>query len=98
MRFKYKETFVIYSTERMSRNSEQVCTEIQRTMNLKFLSSFDQCMAIWQTFKKGIFGKELKDEFPREYEIVFNTFKDSGMDNVQMSTLQFPTFLKVQGY
>ena len=73
----------------MSRNSEQVCKEIQRTMNQKFLSSFDQCMAIWQTFKKGIFGKELKDEFPKEYEIVFNTFKDSGMDNIQMSTLQF---------
>jgi Dual specificity phosphatase, catalytic domain len=74
---------------KMSRHSEQVCKEIERTMNQKFLSPFDQCMGIWQTFKKGIFGKELKEEFPEEYQIVFTIFKESGMDNVQMCTLQF---------
>ena len=79
----------------MSRNSEQVCKEITRTMNQKFMSEFDQCMAIWQTFKKGIFGKELKEEFPQEYEIVFKIFKESSLDNVQMSTLQFlSSFIK----
>lgn len=73
----------------MSRNSDQVCKDIQRIVTQKYTNSFDQCMSIWQTFKKGIFGKELKEEFPKEYEIVFNVFKENGVENIQLSTLVF---------
>jgi hypothetical protein len=73
----------------MSRNSDQVCKDIQRIANQKYTNSFDQCMSIWQIFKKGIFGKELKEEFPKEYDIVFNLFKEIGADNIQLSTLTF---------
>ena len=73
----------------MSRNSDQVCKDIQRIVSQKYANSFDQCLSIWQTFKKGIFGKELKDEFSKEYDIIYNVFKESGVENVQLSTLMF---------
>lgn len=75
----------------MARNSEQVVKEIQRNINQKYVSvnSFEQCMGIWQIFKKGMFGKELKEEFPCEYEIIYKIFKEINIDNIQLSTLHF---------
>lgn len=74
----------------MARNSEQVLKEIKRITNQKYgITPFEQCLTIWQLFNKGMFGQEIKDEFPREYEIVYNVFRNNGMNNVQLSTLQF---------
>lgn len=75
----------------MSRNSEQVVKEIERVINQKYVNydSFEQCMAVWQVFKKGMFGKEIKEEFAAEYEIIYKIFKELKIDNIQLSTLHF---------
>lgn len=75
----------------MARNSEQVVKEIQRVINQKYVGSdpFEQCMAIWQVFRKGMYGKELKEEFAVEYEIIYKIFKEINVDNIQLSTLHF---------
>lgn len=75
----------------MARKSEQIVKEIERVINQKYSNDdpFEKCIAVWQVFKKGIFGKELKDEFPVEYEIIYKIFKEIKIENIQLSTLHF---------
>lgn len=73
----------------MSKFSNEVCDEIQRIVIRKDITHFEKCDKIHILLDGGFFGKELIEQFPSEYRIIKNIFKQKKYHNDHVLALRF---------